>query len=715
MSLHAYHLQKEQVAQAARHALSALAALPTELRADTTPVDTALERLESGRFQVAFLGQMNAGKSSLVNALIFGRQVLPVSPTPHTARLSVVRHGDRERAIVTFVSREEWSALRKLADEQRSALKRLAATATGGDEPAEPSLGDRLDAAERRLGPELGRLLGTQREIQLGELREYCATTDEVEGKYVAITREIAIEAPHRWAHDVEFVDTPGLFDPVRSRSKVTLDYLKRADAVVFIIYSGAPMSRPDAEFLATSLLPVGVGKVLVTLNKIDTVPATQRADVQRYVRSSLQTVLDQAAQHIGGDGAWRQALDSASEVHATSSLLALLGRSHGLDPRPDTAYHWRRVAERDLNLPPFDTARAEADRGPPISFDAAVEASGVPAFEAALERFLVEEKGRMLLAGPVNRATAALAESTRKLETARLRTTAKIEDLARSARELDDEIARRRGERQRLETGLSQVEAQLGLWVNEALRGRVDRMRSEVDSAVERTRQRATREIQSAGWWELATSQATINRANLLTSDGVKSLSGALRSEVRSAFASLHQTIQDRLRGVVQTHVGNIVPSLSLDLAVDEIERAAFEFEEQVPETAIDNLGFWNPLFGPDAARAELTRRINTALEAFRAAWIGEIRTLPGRFHDAIDEPFQKIRAELGAALDTRIQDIERAIAERARQRPELEAEKARLEAERHALAAHATRVASARQHLERAGAEAGVGATSH
>ena len=347
MSLADFTRQKAVVTQAARRAVEALAPLPAGLKPDTQATAEAIERLETGRFQVAFIGQMKAGKTSLVNALIFGRQVLPVSPTPHTARLSVVRHGPVEKATVRFLTAEEWRQLERQAAEQTQGIRQAVAegldkvrdAASGETGERGKTLAEQLDETRRQLGAELPGLLGTQGQIPLAKLPEYCATTNDVDGRYVGVTREIAVEAPHRWPEEVEFVDTPGLFDPVRSRSQVTLDYLKRADAVVFIIYSGAPMSRKDAEFLAQVLLPVGVGKVIVTLNKWDTIVPEQRDDVKNYVRGTLQRVIDMTAQFMGSaDGAWRQALDTA-EVHATSSMLALLGRSRGADPRPDASY----------------------------------------------------------------------------------------------------------------------------------------------------------------------------------------------------------------------------------------------------------------------------------------------------------------------------------------------------------------------------------------
>ncbi len=79
-----------------REAITDLQVLLAKLGADQKHVDdvrTALADLE-GLFMIVVAGEFNAGKSSLLNALI-GEQVMPEGVTPTTDRITVVTHADR--------------------------------------------------------------------------------------------------------------------------------------------------------------------------------------------------------------------------------------------------------------------------------------------------------------------------------------------------------------------------------------------------------------------------------------------------------------------------------------------------------------------------------------------------------------------------------------------------------------------------------------------
>jgi hypothetical protein len=63
-------------------------------------LDEAIARLEDARCNVAVLGEFKRGQSTLVNALIEHAR-LPTDVLQATAVITVVRHGDGERIIVT--------------------------------------------------------------------------------------------------------------------------------------------------------------------------------------------------------------------------------------------------------------------------------------------------------------------------------------------------------------------------------------------------------------------------------------------------------------------------------------------------------------------------------------------------------------------------------------------------------------------------------------
>ena len=64
--------------------------------------------LENEEFNVCFVGQVKTGKSTILNTLVFGEEVLPTAPTPETAKITSIVYGENPGYLVNFYNREEW-------------------------------------------------------------------------------------------------------------------------------------------------------------------------------------------------------------------------------------------------------------------------------------------------------------------------------------------------------------------------------------------------------------------------------------------------------------------------------------------------------------------------------------------------------------------------------------------------------------------------------
>ena len=77
-----------------------------------------LERLASDelRLSIGIMGQVKAGKSSFLNALLFeGCPVLPEAATPKTANLTRISYGDKPMLTVEYYSPQEWDSIKTAA------------------------------------------------------------------------------------------------------------------------------------------------------------------------------------------------------------------------------------------------------------------------------------------------------------------------------------------------------------------------------------------------------------------------------------------------------------------------------------------------------------------------------------------------------------------------------------------------------------------------
>ena len=77
---------------------------------DETEVKNFLNRIKDPQIQIAVIGEIKTGKSSLLNAL-FGSEIASAHVTPETACLSVFRDSEENYFEAAFYNEEEWAEL----------------------------------------------------------------------------------------------------------------------------------------------------------------------------------------------------------------------------------------------------------------------------------------------------------------------------------------------------------------------------------------------------------------------------------------------------------------------------------------------------------------------------------------------------------------------------------------------------------------------------
>ncbi|WP_171682020.1 dynamin family protein [Paenibacillus planticolens] len=214
------------------------------------------ERLRQRTFTIALFGAFSAGKSSFANALI-GERVLPVSPNPTTAAINKIMppqegwpHGTakvkmkKADAIMQDVL-YSLDILGVQASDMASALKRIGALS-----PADVTAKGKphysfLKAVEK--GWQLAKdHLGAELKITKEEFPSYVA--DESKSCFVEFI-ELYYSNPLT-EQGIIFVDTPGA-DSINARhTGVAFNYIKNADAILFVTYYNHAFSQADREFL---------------------------------------------------------------------------------------------------------------------------------------------------------------------------------------------------------------------------------------------------------------------------------------------------------------------------------------------------------------------------------------------------------------------------------------------------------------------------------
>ncbi|WP_181370824.1 dynamin-like GTPase family protein [Helicobacter pylori] len=251
--------------------------------------------------KVGIIGRVKAGKSSLLNALIFeGVEVLPKAATPMTASLTVLKYAQNLSAEVEFYSPKDIAELKneheryvrefnRIVDEEVNKQKEKQSLSNRAKErvksfsnkfsrnksteaaPKERVLSDEeiVKRAERIAKDKLkgdeklvsshdqcekmkkSGLLNTKNldpRIQannLQELNQKLLQFVGADGKYMPYTKAVQISLNNPNLKDLEVIDTPGVNDPIASREERTKALLKDCD-VVFIV-------SPSNQFLTDS------------------------------------------------------------------------------------------------------------------------------------------------------------------------------------------------------------------------------------------------------------------------------------------------------------------------------------------------------------------------------------------------------------------------------------------------------------------------------
>jgi predicted GTPase len=272
-----------------------------------------INTIEKEKVKIGIIGQIKSGKSTLLNALIFADNILPVASTPMTASLTYLTYCDSKEpsAEVEFYSKEDWKEIEELAkstdtsDEKVNAAKELV---------------EKLEK-NKDVKAQILSLLGKKKKIRFEELKDYAGE----DGKYVPITKAITIYYPHERLKEVDFVDTPGFNDPVLSREVRANEFLEEADVVIFLIYSGRAFDKTDREIIFDKIRTAGVGKVVVVLNKIDSVMEKEETleKAEMYVKEKF----NEEVSKFEKEHPISARIFKDTKIIPFSSLWALLGR----------------------------------------------------------------------------------------------------------------------------------------------------------------------------------------------------------------------------------------------------------------------------------------------------------------------------------------------------------------------------------------------------
>lgn len=237
-------------------------------------LDETSNYLNNQKFSIGITGVMNAGKSTMLNALM-GREILGSAVVPETANLTIVKHNPTENAKVFYWNKSEWDRIVKSADELES-------------------MRDYVNETNKIFGNELQSYIKPESrydEVDINDLSSY--TSAEASGKKCNLVKYVELGSNLDFLSDgIEIVDTPGLDDPVIQREEITKEYISACDMMLHLMNVSQSATLKDVEFIIDALLYQNISKLLVVITRADTVSKEQLDEVIKYTKSSIERQL---------------------------------------------------------------------------------------------------------------------------------------------------------------------------------------------------------------------------------------------------------------------------------------------------------------------------------------------------------------------------------------------------------------------------------------
>jgi len=350
-------------------------------------------QLKHAEPSITMIGQVKAGKTSLVNAMVGQPDLLPADVNPWTSVVTSLHLNpntapEDNRASFRFFDMEEWGRLL----DRGGRIGELASRA-GAEDELEKVRAQVIEMREKsrdRLGEKFEMLLGQQHDYNYidGDLiqRYVCLGDDfedddaqgdvtDAQGRFADITKsaELFVHRPEL-PMPLCIRDTPGVNDTFMIREQITIRAIRESRICVVVLAAHQALSSVDLA-LIRMIANVKSREVIIVVNRIDELsdPKAQIPEIRDSIR---QTLTD----HDGPKDA---------QIIFTSAFCgnaALMGRTDVLDDRTrDALVDW---ATEDGVLKGTDYSDEEL----------LWRLSGLPSVYAALGSRISEGMGQELL-----------------------------------------------------------------------------------------------------------------------------------------------------------------------------------------------------------------------------------------------------------------------------------------------------------------------------
>lgn len=287
---------------------------------------------------VTMIGQVKAGKTTLVNALAGWPDLLPADINPWTSvvtslHLDPAMRSGSGKARFRFFDEAEWDRLLN----RGGRVGELAARAGAHKEleKVRRQLEEMREKSRRRLGRKFELLMGqeheygyvdqelVQRYVCLGDDITGADGADQTQGRFADITKSADLylgqpDLPHRLC----IRDTPGVNDTFMIREQITVNAIRESRLCVVVLSAHQTLSTVDMALIRL-ISNIRSREVIIFVNRIDELndPVRETEEIRKSIVATLTALNGPTdAEIIFGSAFWA--------VHALSQAYGDLGKA---------------------------------------------------------------------------------------------------------------------------------------------------------------------------------------------------------------------------------------------------------------------------------------------------------------------------------------------------------------------------------------------------
>lgn len=244
-------------------------------------------------FNVAVTGVINAGKSTLLNALL-GKKILGASNVPETVNLTVLKYAPEPFARVNFWSEAELKELGIAQDQDDEIAQIYGGAGVKFESETAQNLNVKFNADDDELAakfenPNASEICSeppASKTVKTDEIKRYTSA----DSKYAKFVKSVELyENLELLKDNVRIIDTPGIDDAVAAREELVRRFMRECDLMVHLMNVSQSATQKDLDFIVASLQNSHAVKLAVLLTHADVLKVGELNEVAAYAKKSVE------------------------------------------------------------------------------------------------------------------------------------------------------------------------------------------------------------------------------------------------------------------------------------------------------------------------------------------------------------------------------------------------------------------------------------------